>query len=146
MSEEVAALQPPVEERTKGVTACGIPPKVEACLAILLGWITGLLIYCLEKNVYVLAWSVQSTILSLLWTIVFVIVVPIVEATTSSDLYSLLYAALVLLYALVWVAMLYFAWTRGDAEHFTPFPIIGKISLNFARKSSTRKLERAQKV
>ncbi|KAH3764260.1 hypothetical protein Pelo_3878 [Pelomyxa schiedti] len=123
-------------------TSLFLKPKTEACVLVIFGFWVGLVVFLLEKNVYCLAWGLQSTIVSFGYTILFVIIIPIIQLVADDGtLWWLIYLFLACSWILVGILMLYNAWTKGDSEEFWQLPFIGKFAWEHANKRAEKKAQ-----
>ncbi len=63
MSESIEPAAPPPPDHDLGTSSTGLDPKVAAALAYLMGWLTGILFFLLEReNRYVRFHAMQSIV------------------------------------------------------------------------------------
>ncbi|KAH3764261.1 hypothetical protein Pelo_3879 [Pelomyxa schiedti] len=109
-------------------------------MVVIFGFLMGLIVFCCERNVYTLAWSMQSSVVSFAFTMTFSVVIPLIQVfTNDGSLWWIVYIGVGSLWLTLGILMLYKAWTKGDEEEFWALPLIGKFALKQAHKRIDKK-------
>lgn len=137
MAEEV---QTPVEVPKATKSGTGLEPNVAAMLAYMFGWLSGLIIFLIEKeNKFVRFAAMQSIVLSLAMTVLSIIYSWVVGAIFVSSILtgggavfgimSLLSTAVWIGFLVLWVMLMVKAYQNQEWE----LPVVGKIARNFVK-------------
>lgn len=136
--ETPAAPAPEAPKATK--TGTGLEPNVAAMLAYLFGWLSGLIIFLIEKeDKFVRFAAMQSIVLSLTMTVLWIVYSWVLGAIVVSTLFTgggAIFAVVSLLawvigigYLVVWIMLMVKAYQGQEWE----LPVVGKIARNFVK-------------
>lgn len=138
MVEEVKTPAPEAPKTTKSGT--GLEPNVAAMLAYLFGWLSGLIIFLIEKDdKFVRFAAAQSIVLSLTATVLWILYSWVLGAIVVSTLFTggvailgvfgLIAWVIGIGYFVVWIMLMVKAYQHQEWE----LPVVGKIARNFVK-------------
>ncbi len=127
--------QAPIEEQKQAPeSSAGMDPKIGGLVSYLFGWITGLIMYLIEKeNKYVRFHAMQSILLSVATTVIFIGIMIILGILTQIPGLGLVVALLAipingllgLGFFALWIFMMYKGFSGYDTGEKFKLPIIG---------------------
>jgi uncharacterized membrane protein len=137
MAEEVQTPEAPQASKKSGT---GLEPNVAAMLAYLFGWLSGLIIFLIEKDdKFVRFAAMQSIVLSLALTVLSIVYSWVVGALVVSTILTggaAIFGILSLVSWVVWIGFLV-VWIMLMVKAYQgqewELPVIGKIARNFVK-------------